>query len=255
MTLLNPIINLTKFITSGVATLTVLTGLSIAISPSQANVITNCSGGNCTLSKLIVPNTFIQVGDKRFDSWGISQNPNNVNLDNIMIDGIFQDTNAPGLQFMVNGNALHVQGGNIVFDFDFKVTSLGEKIKDNTLTLNGYSTTGDSLIDISELVGSSQGLGDIKRKGVTAFGGDTENKTVTEEFDPVQSLWVRKKITMSAIGGGEASLTKFQQRFSQVPEPTSILSLLALGTLGAASTVKRKLKPSQSTEKETTKVG
>ena len=39
-----------------------------------------------------------------------------------------------------------------------------------------------------------------------------------------------------------------------VPEPTSILSLLALGTLGAASTLKRKLKPSQSTEKETTKV-
>ena len=41
----------------------------------------------------------------------------------------------------------------------------------------------------------------------------------------------------------------------KVPEPTSTLSLLALGTLGAASTLKRKLKSSQSTEKETTKVG
>jgi hypothetical protein len=40
-----------------------------------------------------------------------------------------------------------------------------------------------------------------------------------------------------------------------VPEPTSTLGLLALGTLGAASTLKRKLKSSQSTEKETTKVG
>ncbi|MDB9419249.1 PEP-CTERM sorting domain-containing protein [Microcystis aeruginosa CS-563/04] len=39
------------------------------------------------------------------------------------------------------------------------------------------------------------------------------------------------------------------------PEPSTILSLLTLGTLGAASTLKRKLKPSQSTEKETTKVG
>jgi len=38
------------------------------------------------------------------------------------------------------------------------------------------------------------------------------------------------------------------------PEPSSILTLVALGTLGAASTLKRKLKPSQSTEKETTKV-
>jgi hypothetical protein len=40
-----------------------------------------------------------------------------------------------------------------------------------------------------------------------------------------------------------------------VPEPSSTLSFLALGTLGAASTLKRKLKPSKSTEKEKTKVG
>ncbi len=39
-----------------------------------------------------------------------------------------------------------------------------------------------------------------------------------------------------------------------VPEPTSTLSLLALGTLGTASTLKRKLKSSKLTEKETTKV-
>lgn len=39
-----------------------------------------------------------------------------------------------------------------------------------------------------------------------------------------------------------------------VPEPTSTLTLLALGTLGAASTIKRKLKPSKSSEKETTQV-
>ena len=43
--------------------------------------------------------------------------------------------------------------------------------------------------------------------------------------------------------------------FKPIPEPTSTLSLLSLGILGAASTLKRKLKPSQSTEKETTKIG
>ena len=42
--------------------------------------------------------------------------------------------------------------------------------------------------------------------------------------------------------------------FIKVPEPSSILSILALGTLGAASTLKRQLKSSNSTEKETTKV-
>ncbi|MFM2378506.1 MAG: hypothetical protein RLZZ143_1084 [Cyanobacteriota bacterium] len=40
-----------------------------------------------------------------------------------------------------------------------------------------------------------------------------------------------------------------------IPEPSTVLSLLALGTLGAASTLKRKLKSSKSAEKETTKVG
>jgi hypothetical protein len=40
----------------------------------------------------------------------------------------------------------------------------------------------------------------------------------------------------------------------KTPEPASTLSLLALGTLGAASTLKRKLKSSKSSEKETTKV-
>jgi hypothetical protein len=39
------------------------------------------------------------------------------------------------------------------------------------------------------------------------------------------------------------------------PEPTSTLSLLALGTLGAASTLKRQIKSSKPSEKETTKVG
>ncbi|MFM7909429.1 MAG: PEP-CTERM sorting domain-containing protein [Microcystis sp.] len=42
---------------------------------------------------------------------------------------------------------------------------------------------------------------------------------------------------------------------ASVPEPSSTLSLLALTTLGVASTLKRKLKSSKSTGKETTKVG
>jgi hypothetical protein len=42
---------------------------------------------------------------------------------------------------------------------------------------------------------------------------------------------------------------------STVPEPSTILSLLALGTLGAASTLKRQIKSSKPSEKETTKVG
>jgi hypothetical protein len=39
-----------------------------------------------------------------------------------------------------------------------------------------------------------------------------------------------------------------------IPEPTSTLSFLALGTLGAGATLKRKLKSSKSSEKDNTKI-
>jgi hypothetical protein len=71
--------------------------------------------------------------------------------------------------------------------------------------------------------------------------------------------WLSGTLTVDLTGGTSVTTSVASANFSlspqAVPEPTSILSLLALGTLGAASTLKRKLKPSQSTEKETTKVG
>ena len=57
-------------------------------------------------------------------------------------------------------------------------------------------------------------------------------------------------------GQNECGSRNFTRSFrvEKTNEPTSTLSLLALGTLGAASTLKRKLKSSKLTEKETTKV-
>lgn len=56
-------------------------------------------------------------------------------------------------------------------------------------------------------------------------------------------------LTTSSLSTGQVSVD------GKVPEPSSVIGLLAIGTLGAASTLKRKLKPSKSSEKETTKVG
>jgi hypothetical protein len=75
--------------------------------------------------------------------------------------------------------------------------------------------------------------------------------SITPGTDMVSFL----KIGANGINDTTATLSLKFTPANAVPEPTSTLSLLALGTLGAASTLKRKLKPSQSTEKETTKVG
>jgi hypothetical protein len=56
--------------------------------------------------------------------------------------------------------------------------------------------------------------------------------------------------------GGAYSGTIFGAHISvNVPEPSSIIGLAVLGTLGAASTLKRQLKSCKTSEKETTKVG
>jgi hypothetical protein len=52
----------------------------------------------------------------------------------------------------------------------------------------------------------------------------------------------------------DPKIYKFNIKPCPIPEPTSTIGLLALGTLGAASTLKRQLKSSKSSEKETTKV-
>ena len=86
----------------------------------------------------------------------------------------------------------------------------------------------------------------------TAFGNDNMLYAV--------DLTTGASVLSNALTGVTSSISGFSVAgepsiLKPVPEPTSTLSLLALGTLGAASTIKRKLKSSQSTEKETTKVG
>jgi hypothetical protein len=90
-------------------------------------------------------------------------------------------------------------------------------------------------------------------------GGPFNSELFVTPVD-LSSFGISIGISVSAIritGSPEADLIRVAG-FGQprpVPEPTSTLSLLALGTLGAASTIKRKLKSSQSTEKETTEIG
>jgi hypothetical protein len=73
-----------------------------------------------------------------------------------------------------------------------------------------------------------------------------------------------KNVTASAFGlvydgsGGRLLMDgaeSMDEVYREIPEPTSTLSLLSLGILGAGATIKRKVKRSHSTEKEPTNVG
>ncbi len=93
----------------------------------------------------------------------------------------------------------------------------------------------------------------IGQRIVNAFSGNAGNyEVLNDQFLFSLTLEPTQENLVYTFGD---KLEALAPDVETVPEPTSTLSILALGTLGAASTLKRKLKlkPSQSTEKETTK--
>ncbi|MCP2728579.1 hypothetical protein NJ959_08835 [Symplocastrum sp. BBK-W-15] len=137
------------------------------------------------------------------------------------------------------------------------------------LSFNGVNAPG-AIINDSQL---NTGFLSIDRQTtpnkINAFA-DTFTFTVTNPgqspHDGIRDFAIQNLFTIAVINGEPVDFRDqftgdigqfpyIQQVEVQTPESTSTFSLLALGTLGAASTLKRKLKPSKSTAKETTKVG
>ena len=109
----------------------------------------------------------------------------------------------------------------------------------STLTFNTANANGSNPADLA-FVNSSTGLGGplygIGYDGAPGF-------EIAINTSPNVAASVAFSVTFGTV-----------QQVQQVPEPASLFGLGVLSTLGAASTLKRKLKPSQSIEKETTKV-
>ena len=105
----------------------------------------------------------------------------------------------------------------------------------NNTNLKVYNIRGTGKVNISESV-----------RGVLAIQGLTLNAQ--------EDTLIGSRDTYAAITLTGYTATVRTKSMLEIPEPSSNLSLLALGTLGAASTLKRKLKSSKSSEKETTKV-
>ncbi|NCS56215.1 MAG: PEP-CTERM sorting domain-containing protein [Microcystis aeruginosa G11-04] len=109
----------------------------------------------------------------------------------------------------------------------------------STLTFNTANANGSNPADLV-FVNSSAGLDG--QKYVIGTDGNPGFET-TINTSPGVTASVAFSVTFGTV-----------QQVQQVPEPASLFGLGVLSTLGAASTLKRKLKPSQSIEKETTKV-
>ena len=109
--------------------------------------------------------------------------------------------------------------------------------------------TNNSLFSVS----FSDPVSTIESRIVSAFSGNLGSYEVVNEqlLFSVQIQPVSQDLVYT-FGNKQENLSP---EVETIPEPSAILSLLTLGTLGAGATLKRQLKPCQSTEKETTKVG
>lgn len=221
---------------------------------AQASFTTSgcASPDQCNLQELFDGGT-ITIEDKIFNDWSFFGGfidklvpPDFSLIDVIPLD---DDPLNPGLKFNANGQLSIVDEEVIEIDLGFMVTTLdgSTRIKDNSLALTDFEFGADSdaFINIDESV-FDENFNRLGRNFVVAdpFAGNF-GLFDSVDFAPQSSIFVTKNIFIQGNDSGvTGSINVFEQRFSQktVLEPSFTLGLLALGTLGGVSALKRKLR-------------
>lgn len=193
---------------------------------------------------------FFDIGDKRFSSWEILSNPDNLDLDLIEITADPAALN-PGLIYTALGGVLSVTDTNVIglnWSFNVDIISGPLRIKDNSLEILDFRfdpLNFGGAITIDETVYDSLS-NPIADKSVIAdfvFGNSLSDYA---DFPLQSSITVETRLVVGDDVFGDiddtTSLLSFEQRFSQapIPEPTTI-TLLGIGLTGLAG-FRRKLK-------------
>lgn len=189
----------------------------------------------------------ITANDKLFSDFTlISSTVTNggvADTDLIDVTPLTNDPLDPGLDFSAPVGALGTPFGHtgpssafLSFSFDVQTVNQEPLIKDNTLRLTGFTFDSGpaAFILVSE---------DLTNAGGDAIGhkltfaqpdelpGSSPNHLDVANFALTNFVHVVKTIVIQGPGDNDgAFLTGFQQRFSQVPEPSSLtLGMLVLG--------------------------
>lgn len=194
----------------------------------------------------------ITVFDKVFDNWE-PIDLGNVDVTQIDVTPLADDHLNPGLKYTVMNDALKVSDTNsltLIFEYNVSTTSGLPLIKDNSLALTEFSFMGTGgLLAISESVNDAAG-NDLGSKLVFFDNSSgVENLTDSLDFDPQSSLLISKNIFVGGDNIGDmVNLTMFEQRFSQVPEPLTMLGAATAAGFGAF--FKRELNNKKKKEKD-----
>jgi hypothetical protein len=229
----------------------------------------SAQAATATLAELFKPGGSIQAGDKLFDNWtqnfydtsfaGKTFNPANILVTSLDDGGL---NPGPGLSFSVLNGELSVTGANVYTYIDLQIgfrasvllpglaikdVSLGLGIGDGVLEWRTAPPVNDLGMYVHEDVGTTAGGDDLGTNEVEFSVLDnalTSNLTDTASFAPQSELWVTKNILVwSQNATDTATLSGFEQRFSQtpIPEPASFALVgVALAAAAAARRLRRR---------------
>lgn len=190
------------------------------------------------LELVSTPGLTITAHDKLFSDWtaiGTVTGAGNIDLAQLDVTPIVDDPLNPGLKFTAPLGALgtafgHAGPASVDLDITFRVRTISglPLIKDNSLLINGYNIDSgpNAFIQISEDVLDSSGnlLGQKLAIVQPSDAPNDPDHFDAAEFPPQSLIQVVKRIRISGPGTNDgAFLMMFEQRFSQVPEPTCLL--------------------------------
>ena len=209
----------------------------------------------------LISGASITVNDKIFTNWSFKQTASDstflLDAANIDVTGLPATGSnildpGPGLAFnILNGASVTGNGSYSFLDFtiDFLASILpgsGNQFADVSLGLGGTSLAGTEDLGVfiqEDIHNAANQLIATTDVGNDILGG-VESSNLNNSYlflpaDYAQSINVTKNILIwSAALGETASLTGFDQHFSQVPEP-GILLLLSMGLIGASIAKKK----------------
>lgn len=186
----------------------------------------------------------ITADDKLFNAFTLinlqTVNGGFANPTQIDVTPLVDDPLNPGIKFTAAFDALgtpsgHTGPSSVQFTFSFNVSTTNQLplIKDNSLLINGWAFDSGPLasIQVSEQVFDTDGV--LLGTKLASVTPQTQNLSDTLQFSPRSFVRVVKQINIVGPGDNDmARLTMFEQRFSQVPEPSSLTMFAAASLLG-----------------------